>query len=157
MVQYADRIAYLNHDIEDAVRAGILQPSQLPTEVLQVLGDTKAKRIQTLILDMVEQGAEKIGFSEKVEEQYLALHRFMHQNVYKNPFSQKEEGKVYRLISELYEYFLTNPGRLPSEYTAIREQEGCDRAIGDYIACMSDRYAISKYQKLFVPQQWDII
>lgn len=157
VVQYADRIAYLNHDIEDAIRAGILQSSQLPIEVVQVLGNTKAQRIQTLILAMVEQGAEKIGLSQKVEEQYLALHRFMHQNVYKNPFSQKEEKKVYRLISELYEYFLKNPDRLPSEYTFIREKEGCERAIGDYIACMSDRYAISQYQELFVPQQWDVL
>lgn len=157
VVQYADRIAYMNHDIEDAVRAGVLHPAQLPPKVLQVLGSTKSARIRTLILDMVEQGPERIGLSDRIMEQYLELHRFMYKNVYENPYAKKEEKKVGKVVEELYQYFLEHPQELPWEYGQILEKEGKERAVCDYVAGMTDVYAVRTYEQLFVPQKWSIL
>lgn len=157
VVQYADRIAYMNHDIEDAVRAGVFSASDLPEEVVRVLGDTKSARIKTLIADMVAHGCEQIGFSPDIEQQYFALHRFMFKNVYENPYAKKEEYKVEKLIGELYHYFVQHPEKMPQEYHNILREEGCERAVGDYIAGMSDEYATRVFETLFVPQKWDIL
>ncbi len=156
VVQFSDRIAYMNHDIEDAIREGVLSADQLPPKVVQVLGNTKSERIKCLILDMVAHGVEQIGFSPKIEEQYLTLHRFMYQNVYVNPYAKKEESKVEKLLTELYEYFSANPEKMPWEYTEIYKKEGCERAVCDYIAGMSDEYAVRLFEKIFVPQKWDV-
>ena len=153
-VRYADRIAYMNHDIEDAVTAGVLHPSALPPRVVQVLGGTKSRRIYTLIADMVAHGPETIGFSPAIEEQYNALHSFMYATVYVDPVAKREEQKVEKVMEELFGWFCADASRLPADYQRIAEKEGVPRAVTDYISGMSDAFAIRTFERLFVPQKW---
>ena len=157
-VRYADRIAYINHDIEDAITAGVLSPQALPVEIVQVLGDTKSRRISTLIQDLVaNSGAAGLAFSPLVGEAYEALHDFMYSTVYVDKEAKREEQKVEKVIAELYERMLEDPGLLPDGFLQIAYQEGADRAVTDYISGMSDEFAIRMFEDLFVPKKWHIL
>ena len=157
-VRYADRIAYMNHDIEDAITAGVLSPQALPTEIVQVLGDTKSRRISTLIQDLVaNSGAKNLSFSPLVGEAYEALHDFMYSTVYVDKDAKREEQKVEKVIAELYERLLEDPGLLPDGFLQIAYQEGADRAVTDYISGMSDEFAIHMFEDLFVPKKWHVL
>lgn len=157
-VRYADRIAYMNHDIEDAITAGVLSPQALPTEIVQVLGDTKSRRISTLIQDLVaNSGAKNLSFSPLVGEAYEALHDFMYSTVYVDKDAKREEQKVEKVIAELYERMLEDPGLLPDGFLQIAYQEGADRAVTDYISGMSDEFAIHMFEDLFVPKKWHVL
>ncbi len=154
VVRLADRIAYINHDIEDAIRANILKASELPEESVSVLGDTKSKRITTLVASVIEHGAEEIGMAPEVEKAQNILHEFMFQNVYYNPVAKREEEKAMNLLKRLYGYYIENTDKLPQNYLAIAERFDKDRAVCDYISGMSDGYAIDLYRELFVPKEW---
>ena len=157
-VRYADRIAYMNHDIEDAITAGVLAPSALPAEIVQILGDTKSRRISTLIQDLVDNsGAKGLAFSPLVGEAYEALHDFMYSTVYVDKDAKREEQKVEKVIAELYERMLEDPGLLPDGFLQIAYQEGADRAVTDYISGMSDEFAIRMFEDLFVPKKWHVL
>lgn len=157
IVRYADRIAYMNHDIEDAITAGVLNEDDLPPEVVLVLGNTKTKRITTLITSLVENTKDgQLGMEEKIMQQYLNLHKFMYSSVYVDPVAKAEEAKVEKLITELYFYFTKDPARLPDEYQNIVQEEGIDRAVTDYISGMSDDYAVHVFETLFVPKKWSL-
>ncbi len=157
LVRYADRIAYINHDIEDAISAGVLRPEALPAEAVRVLGDTKSKRITTLITSLVENTAgEELRMAPEVDEQYRSLHAFMYATVYVDETAKAEEKKVEKLIAELYALFCAQPGRMPQFYREILEQEGVERAVTDYISGMSDDYAIRTFEDLFVPRKWSM-
>ncbi|MDL2294209.1 deoxyguanosinetriphosphate triphosphohydrolase [Ruminococcaceae bacterium OttesenSCG-928-D13] len=155
LVRFSDRIAYMNHDIEDAISAGVLREEDLPAEVTARLGHSKSQRITTLLTSLVEntEGAD-VKMAPDVHEQYLALHTFMYATVYVDPKAKAEERKVDKLIGELYAHFTKNPGKMPAFYGKIWEQEGADRAVTDYISGMTDNYAISTFEDLFVPQSW---
>ncbi len=154
VVRIADRIAYINHDIEDAIRADILRAESLPAEAVSVLGNTKSKRITTLVASVIEHGAEKIGLDPAVEKAQNILHEFMFQNVYYNPVAKREEEKAKNLLIRLYGYYIENIEKLPQSYIAIAEKFDKDRAVCDYISGMSDGYAIDLYRELFVPKEW---
>ncbi|MDR1673916.1 MAG: deoxyguanosinetriphosphate triphosphohydrolase [Oscillospiraceae bacterium] len=156
IVRLADKIAYINHDIEDAVRAGILKPSDLPNEAVKVLGDTKSKRITTLIAAIIENGAESIAIPKEIKSAHECLRNFLFENVYCNPTAKTEEGKAKSLVAKLYEYFLGNPGQLPEDYRAIERHFGPDRAVCDYISGMTDSYAVDLYGSLFIPKQFSL-
>ena len=157
-VRYADRIAYMNHDIEDAITAGVLAPTALPAEIVQVLGATKSQRISTLIGDLVRSsGAAGLAFSPLVGEAYEALHDFMYSTVYVDKEAKREEQKVEKVIAELYERHLADPGLLPEGFLQIAYREGADRAVTDYISGMSDEFAIRTFEQLFVPKKWHVI
>ena len=156
VVKYADRIAYINHDIEDAVTAGVLSPEQLPKEAVRVLGATKSQRITTLITSLVENSAESLAMAPEVFAQYQALHQFMYDTVYVDKQAKREEKKVEKLIGELYGYFIKKPQQMPSQYQAIAEEEGVERAVTDYISGMSDEFATRMFENLFVPKGWSI-
>ena len=157
-VRYADRIAYMNHDIEDAITAGVLSPAALPAEIVAVLGDTKSRRISTLIRDLVDNsGPEGLAFSPLVGEAYEALHDFMYSTVYVDKDAKREEQKVEKVIAELYERMLEDPGLLPDGFLQIAYQEGADRAVTDYISGMSDEFAIRMFEDLFVPKKWHVL
>ena len=157
-VRYADRIAYMNHDIEDAITAGVLSPQALPAEIVQVLGNTKSRRISTLIQDLVaNSGARGLSFSPLVGEAYEALHDFMYSTVYVDKEAKREEQKVEKVIAELYERMLEDPGLLPDGFLQIAYQEGADRAVTDYISGMSDEFAIRMFEDLFVPKKWHVL
>ncbi len=156
VVRYADRIAYMNHDIEDATAAGVLRVDEIPREISLVLGDTKSKRITTLITAVVEHGAQEIGMDSEHLAAYEALHDFMYSTVYVDKTAKKEEAKVENLIAELYGYFHENPTHMPQAFLYIMWEEGLDRAVTDYISGMSDEYATRMFETLFVPQKWNI-
>ena len=156
VVSLADRIAYINHDIDDAIRAGVLKESDLPKECVRVLGDSHGKRINTMILDVVAQSAGKpiVRMSERMYTQFDALRDFMFDNVYKNPKAKSEEEKAKRVINELFEYYLAHINLLTGEYAKYLETDGKERAVADYIAGMTDNYAVSEYMRIFVPKSW---
>ncbi len=154
IVRFADRIAYINHDIEDAFRAGILRPQDLPSHVIQALGQTKSERITSLVSAMVTHGAEQIGMNAEVQAVFDELHDFMYQNVYFHPEAKKEEKKAEKLLELLYQHFRKHPEQLPEQYRQIAEQTDLDRGVCDYISGMSDSYAVNLYSSLFIPEFW---
>ena len=156
VVSLADRIAYINHDIDDAMRAGVLQESDLPETCVRVLGNSHGKRINTMILDVVEQsfGKPLVQMSGTVYTQFDALRDFMFERVYKNPIAKSEEEKAKRMIRELFAYYLEHTELLTGEYAKYLEQDGKKRAVADYIAGMTDNYAVSEYVRIFVPKAW---
>lgn len=154
IVRLADTIAYINHDIEDSVRAGILDPNELPADCVEVLGDTKTKRITSLIASVIGHGCEDIDFEPEIRTAHDKLKKFMFQSVYTNPAAKQEEDKAERLVRKLYAYFIENSNLLPDEYRDIMLETDADRAVCDYISGMSDSYAVDLYTELFVPKFW---
>lgn len=156
IVHYADRIAYINHDIDDALRAEILRPGDLPTGVLRRLGETTSARIDCLVGAMMTYflREQKIGMEEETEEAMLELRDFMFEYVYKNPVAKGKEGKGKRIVSILYEHFAEEPDDLPPEYMQIAMRESVERAACDYVAGMSDRFAVAVFHELFIPKSW---
>ena len=157
VVRYADHIAYMNHDIEDAMTAGVPRPDDLPRELTEALGGTKSARITTMINAIVDHGAEQIGMDPEPLAAYDALHDFMYSTVYVDKVAKREEQKVDKLIEELYNYFRDNPTHMPQAYLYIVWQEGVERAVTDYISGMSDEYATKTFEELFVPQKWNVL
>lgn len=156
IVKLCDRIAYINHDIDDAIRAGVLRASDIPTKYFDVLGSTHSKRINTLILDVIYNSVDKdvISQSEEISSIFLELRDYMFKNVYLNLKAKKEEEKAMHIIEALYLYFVANPEKMPFERYEDYKKDGSVEAIKDYVAGMSDRYAVSKYKEIFVPRFW---
>ena len=158
VVRLADHIAYINHDIEDALRGGIIYPMDIPLEISNVLGFTHGERINTLVLDAIRASQEQDSIlqSPEVGEAMLALKDFMFANVYTNPLAKGEEGKAQTMLQAMFEYYRTNPDELPSDFQNIRMEEGVERAVCDYIAGMTDPFAVQKFEKLFIPMGWTV-
>lgn len=157
LVLYADKIAYINHDIEDAVRAGVLQEHSIPKEITDVLGDTKSQRITTLIRSLVDHSQNGvIQMEPSVYTAYQALYKFMFDNVYRHPVAKREEEKVPHLIEKLYQHFLHHLTELPPLMQRIAEREGPDRAVTDYIAGMTDHFAVNTFEALYIPRPWKV-
>ena len=155
IVRIADRIAYINHDIDDAVRAGIISMESLPRKASEILGKTTAQRINTLVLSLIEfSDGENLGMSEDVQEVFGSLYEFMSNNVYCNEYAKREEKKVPEFISLLYGYFVKHPQLMPEENRRTAEEESVERAVCDYLAGMTDRYAIEQFRRIFVPNSW---
>ena len=159
LVRLADHIAYINHDIEDALRGGIIYPMDIPLEVSNVLGFTHGQRINTLVTDAIQatQGQEEVRQSPQVGEAMLALKDFMFDSVYTNPMAKGEEGKAQDMLRRLFEYYQRNPDCLPDDFQAIRAEEGIDRAVCDYIAGMTDPFAVETFKTLFIPKGWTVL
>lgn len=156
ILSYADRIAYINHDIDDSIRAGFLSEDELPRECVAVLGNSHGRRINTLILDIVTQsaGRNEIRMSEPVMEQFVKLRAFMFEHVYRNQGAKREEGKAKRILEELYRHYLKNIDMLPDDFKRHIDEDGRERVVADYIACMTDNYAVRDYERLFVPKSF---
>ncbi|MDD4075876.1 MAG: deoxyguanosinetriphosphate triphosphohydrolase [Eubacteriales bacterium] len=156
VVSFADRIAYINHDIDDAIRAGVLSQAQLPKSCVEVLGATHGERINSMILDVLHESYDKpaISMSDTVYAQFELLRDFMFQNVYLNHEAKREEDKAKSMIAALYRYHLQHVKELPSEFTKYLDEDGPERVTADYIACMTDRYAVQDYKNIFVPNDW---
>lgn len=153
VVSIADRIAYVNHDIDDAIRAGILTESDIPQEAHQVLGSDHSTRIQTLVLDMVETSAasDEICMSEPVWKAMMKLRAFLFEYVYRAPVVLHEVDKATHLIADLFDHYVQHIDDVPEEYRAISSGDDL-RAVTDYVAGMTDRYAKSLYEDLFIPR-----
>ena len=158
VVRRADHIAFLNHDIEDAITAGVLDPRRLPPEATAVLGHTKSERITTMINDLVTHSSDgQICFSPEVDAAYAVLKDFMYATVYVDREAKREEKKVDKLISELYDRLSSEPALMPNFYMQIAYNEGVDRAVTDYISGMSDEFATRLFEELFIPQKWHVL
>ncbi len=154
VVRLADTIAYINHDIEDSIRAGILTADSLPRDCVKILGNTKTKRITSLIASVISHGCYEIDFEPEIRKAHDKLRAFMFEKVYTNPNAKQEETKAVALVEKLYSYFIKNPEKLPEEYRRIIKDHDADRAVCDYISGMSDSYAVDLYSELFVPKSW---
>lgn len=156
VVRLADRIAYINHDVDDAIRGGVILSSDIPKEITNYLGKTKSERITTLVNSIVENSIDNIKMDEETEKYYNLLHSFLFDAVYKNPVAKSEETKVLGLMQGLFNYYDKNIDKLPSEYLAVYENEGKLRAIADYVAGMTDHYATSVYSNIYIPKGWTL-
>ncbi len=156
IIRWADKIAYINHDIDDAIRAGVLREEDIPKSITGVLGDSKTKRITSLIHSVVEtsDGGE-IGMGEETFQAFEKLSEFMYQAVYLNEYAKKEEKKVPHIIQSLFLHY-KKPEYLPDYMKRIAEEEGPEVAAADYVAGMTDHYAVACYQDLFIPKAWNL-
>lgn len=158
IVQLSDKIAYINHDIDDAIRAGILKESDLPVECTEVLGSTSRDRINFLIKNVIKTsyGQNKIELDSDVKHVMNKLRKFMFETVYHNQLLLTEREKIEHMFSELHSHYLKNLQDIPKEFKAMIENgEPKERVICDYISCMTDRFAIKTFVKIFMPSTWD--
>lgn len=156
IVRMSDRIAYINHDIDDAVRAGVISAEELPKDITEALGKTKSERINTLVTSVVKNSDDDIKMDAETQKYYDKLHEFLFEAVYKNPVAKSEETKVLGIVEGLFKYFLKCPEKMTPEYMSICENEGAERAVADYIAGMTDHYAITVYSNIYIPKAWSI-
>ena len=156
IVRIADKIAYMNHDIDDSIRAGILTEENIPAELREILGTGSSPRINNMILNVYHNSPEgKIGMSKEFSDAFYALHSFLYRNVYKDSKAKAEEGKAEDMLESLFNYLFAHPAKIPDEYRPIMREEGLRRAVADYIAGMSDTYAVELYKTIFIPRGWD--
>lgn len=158
IVKICDRIAYVNHDIDDAIRSGVLKKKDLPKEAIDILGSEHSDRINNLILDLCKnsEGKNEIALSEQVYNALMQLRAFMFDNVYNSPklLKQADFDKVEIVVKSLYEYFINHPQDIPGIYKTIELEDGKETAVKDLISGMTDRYALNLYDQLFVPHGW---
>lgn len=158
IVRICDKIAYVNHDIDDAIRARLLREEELPKEHCDLLGHSVRERLNTMIHDLIIQsmGNNDIVMSPEVSGALMGLRSFMFENVYQNPLAVSEEKKARNVVAALFEFYMEHPETMPEEYLAIAERDGKEMAVCDYIAGMTDRYAVMKFQELFQPKFWSL-
>lgn len=159
VVKFSDKMAYLNHDIDDSIRAGLLREEQLPKEIVKVLGNNSTKRLNTLIKDFVKtsnnnisNGTKEVGLSKEINEAMIELRQFMFKNIYLGDRLKVERNKAKFILEQLIYYFEKNPEQMPEIYLRIAESEGLPRSVSDYIAGMSDDYCLLLFNKIFVPK-----
>lgn len=157
VVRFSDKIAYIHHDMDDAIRGGILQEKDVPKEIGEVIGFSSGEWIDHFIHDIVSGSYEKdrIEMSEQVAEAMTKLRQFMFESVYTNPKAKSEEGKAIMLVETLYGYFYKHKDKLPEEMLMLLERgEALERVVCDHISAMTDRYAIAKFEEIYVPASW---
>lgn len=164
IVRLADKIAYINHDIDDAIRGGIIAEETIPIEYRKILGYTTRERLNTLIHDVISQSLSKpdICMSEEIETAMKELRDFMFQNVYTNPKAKGQEEKAENLVKRLFSYYRKEPEAMPEQYMRmlralekqVEPKKALDRVVCDYIAGMTDQYAIEKFQEFYIPYAW---
>ncbi|MBE6781531.1 MAG: deoxyguanosinetriphosphate triphosphohydrolase [Ruminococcaceae bacterium] len=156
VVRIADRIAYINHDIDDAVRGDIIHNDDIPFNIKLALGTTTGDRITALVKSVVQNTDDVVKMDAETDEMFNSLHTFLFDNVYRNPKAKSEETKVDGIIEGLFNYFIENPHKMPEEFSVICNEEGVERAVADYIAGMTDHYAILTYSNIYIPKSWGI-
>lgn len=158
IIRWADRIAYINHDIDDALRAGILSNEDIPRSISRILGESHSTRINALVCDMITASREngRICLTPQVETAAQELRAFMFERVYRNPVAKGEETKARDMLKRLYEYYYTHPEALPEDFQPQMSLDGMERTVCDYVAGMTDHYAVAKCNELFIPAGWNI-
>lgn len=154
IIRIADKIAYINHDIDDAVRAGVMAEEDIPLDLRMSLGMSKSQRINNMVKNVIENSEDKILMSEDYWQMFNELHDFMFVAVYKNPVCKGEEVKAVAMLEQLYSHYVSKPEDLPAEFQKIAETDTAERAVCDYIAGMSDTYSLKIFNQLFVPMFW---
>lgn len=159
IVKYSDKIAYLNHDIDDSIRAGLLMEEDLPKEAISVLGNSHSQRIQVLVTDMINEtqrnlknGMYDIKQSDEVKEAMIELRRYMFSNIYLGNVLKEEREKAKFILTHVIEYYYKHSEELPELYQRIVDEEGLKRGVADYIAGMTDDYCLSIFNKIYVPK-----
>lgn len=160
IVRLSDKIAYVNHDVDDAIRGGLLSELDIPPKIRKILGATTKERLNTITHDVIIHSMDQpsIRMSEEVSEAMQGLRNFMFENVYRNPVAKREEGKAAELVKNLYLYYLEHEELIPQELLQLKEKNGDskEQIICDYIAGMTDTYAVKTFQEIFVPKSWNI-
>ncbi len=158
IVRRSDQIAYINHDIDDAIRAGILTEYDIPRDISRVLGMGHSVRINTLVCDIIRTSTEAgtVQMTPEIEKAMKELRSFMFQRVYRNPIAKGQESKARTMLQRLYEYYIKNPQALPEDFQPQLSFEGLGRTVCDYIAGMTDNYAVDKYTEIFIPSGWNV-
>ena len=156
IVKFADRIAYINHDIDDACRAGILSLDDIPKELLDTLGRGHSERINRMVTSVITASAGKpeIAFTPEIGEATMQLRKFLFDHVYTNPLAKSEDKKAQELLVRLFEYYVKHPEEMPDLYYRNTKTEPVERCVCDFVGGMTDRYAIDRYTELFIPQVW---
>jgi dGTPase len=157
VVRIADRIAYLNHDLDDGIRAGLLTLDDLPRDLIEFLGDTHSGRIARMVMDVVEQsdGKPVVQMSEPMLQAMNQMKEFMFENLYHHPKVQKEREKMTRILHLMFDYYMENPSELSEKFRPTDDSvEARAQAVCDYLAGMTDRYALYKYEQIFLPRTW---
>ncbi len=160
IVRLSDKIAYVNHDVDDAIRGGILSEADIPPKFRKILGNSTKERLNTITHDVIVNSMDQatIQMSEEVNEAMQGLRRFMFENVYRNPLAKQEEGKAVEMVRKLYTYYMEHLDKLPTEYLQMMQLYGDtkEQVICDYIAGMTDNYAVKVFQEIFIPESWKI-
>ncbi len=158
VVRSSDRIAYINHDIDDAMRAGLLTEADIPRDISDVLGSSHSARINTLVEDLISSTLETgtLAMRPEIAGAMDRLRTFMFERVYTNPVAKGEEDKAKDIIRSLYEYYMKHPDRLPADFLPQLDFDGMERIVCDYIAGMTDKYAVYKYSEIFIPMSWQM-
>ena len=158
IVRTSDRIAYINHDIDDAMRAGILTEADIPPEIAEILGHSHSQRINTLVENMIDNtiATGTLGMQPEIAQAMDRLRTFMFARVYTNPVAKGEETKAKDMLCRLFEYYMRRPEKLPADFLPQLDFDGMERIVCDYIAGMTDRYAVYKYSELFIPTTWQV-
>ena len=156
IVKYADRIAYINHDIDDACRAGILMPSDIPRGLRDILGDAHSTRINTMVNSVIRASTGKptISMEPEIDAAMNSLRDFLFERVYRNPIAKGEELKAQEMLIKMFEYFIRHSDKLPNAYKRRIGIDSTERCVCDFIAGMTDRYAIEVYSELNIPKVW---
>ena len=156
-VRFCDRIAYLNHDLDDSIRAGLLTADSVPERIRRDCGETNSARINSILRDLILNSQEgEIKMSPHMKETFDFFYNFMYSDIYKNPIAKAEEAKVEGILFKLYEYYVSHPEALPEDFRGVIESSGRERAAVDYISGMTDGYAMEKYDELFIPFAWSV-
>ncbi len=158
VVRRSDQIAYVNHDIDDAIRAGILSDEDIPQSITKILGENHRDRVNTLVCDAIHTSREAgcVLLSPAVDTALKDLRSFMFERVYRNPVAKGEESKAKEMLMRLYEYYITYPEALPEDFQPQLSFDGMERTVCDYIAGMTDNYAVDKYTEIFIPSGWNV-
>ncbi len=157
IVRLCDQIAYINHDLDDAIRAGLLTEEDVPRQIRDGCGGRNSERIDSFARDLIaNSGQGQVQLSPAMQELFLFFKGFMFQEIYTNPLAKGEESKVDGILQRLYDYYTARPDALPEDYRGIADQEGIERAAVDYISGMTDSYAMEKYGQLFIPFAWTV-
>ena len=158
VVRRSDQIAYVNHDIDDAIRAGILSNEDIPRSISDVLGCTHRDRINTLVCDTIRTSREAgaICMTPATDRALRELREFMFDRIYRNPVAKGEESKAKAMLQRLFEYYVANPNEMPEDFQPQLSFDGMERTVCDYIAGMTDNYAVYKYTEIFIPTGWQV-
>ena len=158
IVRRSDQIAYVNHDIDDAIRAGILTDGDIPAAITDVLGHNSRDRINTLVCDAiaVSREAGMVMLSPEVDKALRDLRSFMFERVYRNPVAKSEESKAKDMLRRMFEYYVNHPEALPEDFQPQLSFDGMERTVCDYIAGMTDNYAVDKFTQIFIPMGWHV-
>lgn len=156
-VRLCDRIAYINHDLDDSIRAGIIEADKVPQLIRQNCGERNSERINALISDLIENSRDGVlQMSPDMQRTFDFFHSYMYSDVYTNPLAKSEESKVDGILERLFDYYVQHPETLPGDFESVVETEGRRRAACDYISGMTDGYAMEKYSELFIPFAWTV-